>query len=92
MALIRFSVVSSFAAKHKNTWFKARKKVPLSFGLMGEKPNRNMAQLVAHLLWEQGAAGSSPAIPTPAEDCVGSLAQLVQSTSFTPRGSLVRVQ
>ena len=63
--------------------------------VIGSSPvsgSRNMAQLVAHLLWEQGAAGSSPAIPTPAEDCVGSLAQLVQITSFTPRGSLVRVQ
>ena len=63
--------------------------------VIGSSPvsgSRNMAQLVAHLLWEQGAAGSSPAIPTPAEDCVGSLAQLVQSTLFTPRGSLVRVQ
>ena len=27
--------------------------------------SRGIAQLVAHLLWEQGAAGSNPASPTP---------------------------
>lgn len=26
--------------------------------------NRDVAQLVAHLAWDEGAAGSSPVIPT----------------------------
>ena len=51
-----------------------------------------MAQLVAHLLWEQGAAGSSPAIPTRLKTARWEISSVGQSIRFTSERSLVRAQ
>ena len=53
---------------------------------------RNMAQLVAHLLWEQGVAGSSPAIPTRLKTARWEISSVGQSIRFTSERSLVRAQ
>ena len=51
-----------------------------------------VAQLVEQRPFKAWVVGSSPTGITACEANGGSLAQLVQSISFTPRGSLVRVQ
>ena len=51
-----------------------------------------VAQLVEQRPFKAWVVGSSPTGITAGEANGGSLAQLVQSISFTPRGSLVRVQ
>jgi hypothetical protein len=51
-------------------------------------PNRGIAQLVAHLLWEQGVASSSPATPTKIQ-CLSSSAG--QSNRLLSGGSGVRI-
>ena len=61
------------------------------------KNNRAISSVGSeHLVYTEGVRGSNPLLPTKFHldkelKNIGQLAQLVQSTSFTPRGSGVRI-